>query len=145
MPYHAASNSAEHRPGNAIFILHRSTMGHCDVATLLTRCFNRFLDWGCRNNLSVLRAPFKHVQTGHCRYAQRQLRHQSRYPANIDLFTGNTSFFAVMPIMQAKEKSSYQTEDEKAREWLEILKDSEESERMPDTTRLPIALFLKGG
>ncbi|CSH68734.1 Uncharacterised protein [Shigella sonnei] len=71
MPYHAASNSAEHRPGNAIFILHRSTMGHCDVATLLTRCFNRFLDWGCRNNLSVLRAPFKHVQTGHCRYAQR--------------------------------------------------------------------------
>ncbi|MCP6423405.1 hypothetical protein NL463_29280, partial [Klebsiella pneumoniae] len=25
----------------------------------------------------------------------------------------NTSFFAVMPIMQAKEKSSYQTEDEK--------------------------------
>ncbi|MBW6090785.1 hypothetical protein KZ770_19845 [Escherichia coli] len=47
--------------------------------------------------------------------------------------------------MQAKEKSSYQTEDEKRGEWLEILKDSEESERMPDTTRLPIALFLKGG
>ncbi|MBW6098680.1 hypothetical protein HT118_25990 [Escherichia coli] len=39
-----------------------------------------------------------------------------------------------MPIMQSKEKSSYQTEDEKAREWLEILKDSEESEGMPDAT-----------
>ena len=93
MPYHAASNSAEHRPGNAIFILHRDD-GLQHVATspdAVVACIavsqRTYLP---KPRCVVFQPRSNGVQTGHCHYASTAAMRFSSIPANShrDLFTG---------------------------------------------------------
>jgi hypothetical protein len=71
MTNNATGNSTQNGAGDAVFILHRTTVRHSDIAALLTRCFYGFFNWCGRDNLSILRPTLKHVKTGNSRHTQR--------------------------------------------------------------------------